>query len=402
MKRSVSIILALALVLVGCTAKTTDKVAVEESIISTEVLTEGQIASDDNSKIVNSFSGLDDEALLRYVEDDIYDKLVNELDSEDYFVENVSAVYLSKEYLEELEYNSQSNIYFGYTVDELDQAFEGKKYVFTLGEDNTTVVKEQQVIDEASYYEMLKNVAVGTGVILICVTVSVATAGSAPAISMIFAASAKNATVFALSGAVFSGVSTSIITGYQTSDFDIAIEAGLMEASENYKWGAITGVLSGGASEAIALKGATLNGLTMNEAAMIQKESGYPLDVIKEFKNMEQYNICKEAGLTPEMVNGKMSLVREIDINYIDELTGKTNLQLMKEGKAPFDPTGERYQLHHIGQKNDSTLAILTKEEHMRGGNNTIWHEIGGKSQIDRPEFDKIRSEYWKYIFTFY
>ena len=57
MKRSVSIILALALVLVGCTAKTTDKVAVEESIISTEVLTEGQIASDDNSKIVNSFSG---------------------------------------------------------------------------------------------------------------------------------------------------------------------------------------------------------------------------------------------------------------------------------------------------------------------------------------------------------
>ena len=230
----------------------------------------------------------------------------------------------------------------------------------------------------------------------------VATAGSAPAISMIFAASAKNATVFALSGAVISGVSTSIITGYQTSDFDIAIEAGLMEASENYKWGAITGVLSGGASEAIALKGATLNGLTMNEAAMIQKESGYPLDVIKEFKNMEQYNICKEAGLTPEMVNGKMSLVREIDINYIDELTGKTNLQLMKEGKAPFDPTGERYQLHHIGQKNDSTLAILTKEEHMRGGNNTIWHEIGGKSQIDRPEFDKIRSEYWKYIFTFY
>ena len=144
MKRSVSIILALALVLVGCTAKTTDKVAVEESIISTEVLTEGQIASDDNSKIVNSFSGLDDEALLRYVEDDIYDKLVNELDSEDYFVENVSAVYLSKEYLEELEYNSQSNIYFGYTVDELDQAFEGKKYVFTLGEDNTTVVRDNK------------------------------------------------------------------------------------------------------------------------------------------------------------------------------------------------------------------------------------------------------------------
>jgi hypothetical protein len=38
----------------------------------------------------------------------------------------------------------------------------------------------------------------------------------------------------------------------------------------------------------------------MDEAAILQRE-GYPLDVIKEFRSMEQYNICKEAGLSQQM-----------------------------------------------------------------------------------------------------
>lgn len=385
----------LLLVLTSCTSKNTEKV-VSEGITTTKVITEEQFRN------IEEFSGLDDQALLRYVEDDIYSRLVDELNSEEYFVENISAVYISKEYLEELEYNSQSNIYFGCTVEELEQAFEGKKYVFTLGEDNTTIVREQEVIDEVSYYEMLKNVAIGTGVILVCVTVSVVTAGSAPAVSMIFAASAKTAAEFAVSGAVISGVSTGIVKGYETKDFEAALNAGLMAGSEGYKWGAISGALVGGATKTIALKGATLNGLSMNQAAIIQKESGYPLDVIKEFKNMEQYNICKKAGLKPKMINGKVSLVRDIDPNYVDELTGKTNLQLMKDGKAPFDKNGNKYELHHIGQKKDSPLAILTQEEHRKNGNNKIWHVTGKASEIDRPEFSKIKGEYWKYFASLY
>ena len=47
------------------------------------------------------FNGLSDPNLLSYLEDDIYSELVKDLNSEDYFVENVSAVYISKEYLEE-------------------------------------------------------------------------------------------------------------------------------------------------------------------------------------------------------------------------------------------------------------------------------------------------------------
>ena len=73
---------------------------------------------------IPDFQGLDDPTLLRYVQDDVYDELVDSLDSDEYFVENVSAVYVSKEYLEELAFNSQSNIFFGYTLEELDEQFQ--------------------------------------------------------------------------------------------------------------------------------------------------------------------------------------------------------------------------------------------------------------------------------------
>lgn len=344
------------------------------------------------------FQGMNDPALLPYIEDTLYSELVGALNSEGYFVENVSAIYISQEYLDELAFNSQANIFFGHTLAELDEQFQGTKYIFTLGENNETVVEPFENYDD-TYDRIIHNVAIGTGVILICVTVSVVTAGAGvPAASMIFAAAAKTGTIAALSGGAFGGISAGIVTGLQSGDMNSALKSAALAGSEAFKWGAIVGAVSGGANEAIALKGATLNGLSMNEAAMIQKESGYPLDVIKNFKSLDQYNLCKEAGLTPHMVNGKMSLVRSIDLNFTDEM-GRTNLQRMQQGLAALDPsTSNAYELHHIGQKMDSTLAILSKAEHMQNGNNLIWHEFGSESVINRAVFEKQRIAYWQSI----
>lgn len=344
---------------------------------------------------IPDFQGLDDPALLRYAEDDIYSQLVGSLDSDEFFVENVSAVYISNEYLEELAFNSQSNIFFGYTLEELDEQFQGTRYVFTLAEDGSTGVEPFEAYDD-TYERVIKNVAVGSGVILLCVTVSFVTAGAAPAVSMIFAASAKTGAAFALSSGGLGGVSAGVVKGIQTGDFDEAIKAGALAGSEGFKWGAISGAVGGGATEAIGLKGATLNGLTMNEAATIQKESQYPLDVIKGFASMDQYQICKDAGLATHMVDGKAALIRNIDLDFTDEL-GRTNLERMQQGMAALDPkTGLSYQLHHIGQRQDSTLAILTEAEHMQGGNNLIWHLWEGESQIDRVAFAAQRQSFWK------
>lgn len=338
-----------------------------------------------------SYQSLNDPELLRYVQDTVYTDLVKDLDSSEYFVENVEAIYISKEYIEELEYNSKENVFFGYTLSELDEQFQGTRYVFTLGEDGTTTVVPFEDYDD-TYDQVLKNVAIGTGVILICVTVSVATGGAAPAVSMIFAASAKTGTAFALSSGVFSGVSSAVVTGIQTKDFDAALKAGAKSGSEAFKWGAISGALAGGAGEAVALHGATLNGLSMNEAAMIQKESGYPLDIIKEFRSMDQYKVCKDAGLKARMVNGKTALVRDIDLNRIDEY-GLSNLQRMKKGYAPLDPEGVSYELHHLGQRQDSTLVILSKAEHRLGDKHKLWHIFEDSKILER---ESTKRAFWK------
>lgn len=341
------------------------------------------------------FIGMGDPALPGYIENTLYQELVADLRGEQYYVENVSALYISQEYLDELAYNSQANIFFGYTLADLDAQFQGEKYVFTLGDNRETVVEPFRDYDD-TYDRIIHNVAVGAGVILVSVTVTaIGAVAGAPAITMIFAVAATTGTKCALAGATIGGISAGIVTGIKTGDMSQALKAAALTASEGFKWGAITGAISGAALETAGLWGATLNGLTMDEAALIQLESGYPLDVIQGFTSMEQYEICKEAGLMPQMVDGRMALIREIDLDFVDEF-GRTNLQRMKDGLAALDPaTGQSYQLHHIGQKMDSTLSILTEAEHMQGGNNLIWHELGGESQIDRAAFASIRQDFW-------
>ena len=437
MKRPISLILICALMLTllsGCGAKPTEEQTVEpaaptaevtaekaEEIIETAALPETPAAqeqesavaqndvdvaelaaeeSTDYKSIMPDFTGLSDPGLLSYLEDDIYSELVTDLNSDEYFVENVSAVYVSKEYLEELAYNSKTNVFFGYSLEELDAQFQGTRYAFTLGPNGDTIVQPFEAYDD-TYDTILRNVAIGSGVILVCVTVSVVTAGAgAPAVSMIFAASAKTGTVMAMSGGAFGGLASGIVKAVETDDWNEILKAAALGGSEGFKWGAISGGIGGGAQEAIALKGATLNGLTMNEAALIQKESGYPLDVIKQFKSMDQYEICKRAGLRSQMIDGHTALVRNIDLDFTDEF-GRTNLDRMKQGLAALDPaTGESYQLHHIGQKADSTLAILSEAEHMQGGNNQIWHELGKATEVHGVgnTWDIQRQAFWKAI----
>lgn len=414
MKRIIALILSCCLLLSGCSTGTEpEPVSENEQLSSVEVVPSSETASsepvesmaaslDDFQTVLPEYNSLSDPDLIRCVEDSVYAELLENLEG-DYFVEDVSAVYVSKEYLEEVSYNSQQNIFFGYTLAELDEQFQGTRYVFTLGDDGTTTVEPFEEYDD-TYERAIKNTLIGSGVIFLCATVSAISGGvGAPAVSMIFAASAKTGSIMALSSGGLGAVASAIITGFQTEDFDQALKAAALNGSEGFKWGAISGAISGGiggAKQVNALNKAnvTANGLTLKEAAKIQKESKYPLDVIKEFKSMEQYNICKDANLSTKMIDGRTALVRDIDLNFTDEL-GRTNLERMQEGLAALDPvTGDSYQLHHIGQRADSTLAILTKEEHVQGGNHTIWHELGKTTEVHGVgnNWDAQRQAFWK------
>lgn len=264
MKRAIALLLAVLMMLTGCTQQTVQNQSPETSTpvetetssapaTETEQLTEQDIpvfAAD----VEPNFATLSDPSLLQYVEDNIYSDLVARFDSEDFIVESVNAVYVSEEYVEEVAYNSRSNVYFGYTLEELDAQFQGTRYIFSLGENGETVVEEFAGYDD-TYDRIIKNVAIGTGVILVCVTVSVVSGGvGAPAaVSMIFASAAKTGTVYALSSGTISAVAAGTITGIQTGDFEEAKKAAALAGSESFKWGAITGVITGGATKAVEL-----------------------------------------------------------------------------------------------------------------------------------------------------
>lgn len=397
MKRLIALFLSLTMILTGC-SKPQAKNPASESTTNTVS------APAEWVEVLPEFDSLSDENLLLEVENLVYRETVEALDSEEYVVENVSAVYLSKEYLEEAAFNSQSNVYFGYTLAELDEIFQGTRYIFTLGDDGTTAVQELQVIDDHTAETMLRNIAIGTGVILVCVTVSVVSAGAgAPAVSVIFAASATTAKTMAVSSAAFGGISAGVVRGIETGDFDEAMEAAALGAAEGFKWGAVSGAVIGGGNEAFLLKSATKSGLTMNEVALIQKESNLPMDVISQFHSMKEYLVYKEAGLKPVIVNGRVVLVQDIDLNYVSELpdgTKVTNLERMQRGLAPIEPaTGEAYELHHIGQKADGTLAVLTRDQHRK--NASILNQPGKASEIDRSGFGNTRKDFWEYAGTY-
>ena len=341
------------------------------------------------------FSGLDDENLQRYIKDTLYTALVEDLDSDQYYVENVDTKYISKEYLKELAANSKENIYFGYTLSALEQQFQGTKYVFTVGDDGHTIVHAFEDYDD-TYDRVVQNVAIGTGVILVCVTVSAVTGGVAPTVSMVFAVSAKTAAGAAVSGGAIGGSMAGISTAISTGDVSKAIDAAALGGSEGFKWGAIVGAVTGGAGEFSALRGATRNGLTINEAATIQKNAKYPLEIIRRFKSMDEYNIYKEAGLEAKLVNGKSALVRPIDPTIRDG-NGLTNIERMKRGLAALDVEGNPYELHHVAQEKDGILAILTKAEHRGEGSFSKLHDLMRGSDVDHgPEWAKEREGFWK------
>ena len=119
-----------------------------------------------------------DPTYLKSLEDSVYAQLNEQLATDNVKVESVEAIYYSKEYLEEMLYNSKSNIYFGYTLEELNQQFKGQRYVFQLSESGETEVVPFEDYDD-SFERIIKNIATGSGVILVCATISIATGGTA-------------------------------------------------------------------------------------------------------------------------------------------------------------------------------------------------------------------------------
>ena len=126
----------------------------------------------------------------------------------------------------------------------------------------------------------------------------------------------------------------------------------------------------------------------------------------------EEAEIYRRAGLKEARIGGRPALIRQ-DIDWsdysirrntwlrnkladYDKWAEYNNADLIGEGFPPRDRNGDPYELHHIGQRQDSPFAELTWVEHMGDGNNTILHQMGKESEINREAFDVEKSAYWQ------
>lgn len=146
-------------------------------------------------------------------------------------------------------------------------------------------------------------------------------------------------------------------------------------------------------------------GLIEEEKAKIKEKNGWSDEIIENIKNMDQYEILKNADLDEVEINDRKCLIKEnIDLDYTDE-DGVSNRDRIARGLAPLDSkTGKPIELHHLGQKADSPLVELTEEEHRTGEyedgkkNQSLWHDNTVETVVhgEGNSWDQERKAHWK------
>jgi len=128
----------------------------------------------------------------------------------------------------------------------------------------------------------------------------------------------------------------------------------------------------------------------------IEEKSDYSKEVNDNIRRPEELEVYQNEGLEETSVNDRIILQdNKIDYDRLDNSEPPmTNLERMKEGLAPLDEKGQPYNLHHIGQNNDSPLAELTNSTH-KGEYSTLHDTSITESRIDRNGFNKERAEHW-------
>lgn len=134
----------------------------------------------------------------------------------------------------------------------------------------------------------------------------------------------------------------------------------------------------------------------INEKNRIGKQSKYNADVNEYISTTKELEVYQNESLEEDDINGRVVLKdNRIDLNFKDA-KGKTNLERMEKGLAPWDEDGRPYNLHHIGQKVDSPLAELKDNIHKQ--NDSILHDKNITTEVHdgNINWDKERANHWK------
>ena|GEM_PF-6109126 len=258
---------------------------------------------------------------------------------------------------------------------------------------------------------LITKFAVGTGVLLTLAVVRLAPL-STP-ISILITSVAKEAGVSAFAGTIFGTISGALLGATNAIDksgnISLLISFGLCIA------GLITSALllpTAGAVSATLIIASTVfsTASTISDVFSYQRSTpnvdlaninwegvGYNAaegaieGAVNGFMFGAIFGAMSGAARVFNRVDGKLVIQDNsaFDPNYVGD-DGRTNVQRMKEGNAPIGHDGEPVNLHHIGQRDDSTILEIQASRHRSEP-----HPYDGPSRIDRPAFDRWRAEYW-------
>jgi hypothetical protein len=75
---------------------------------------------------------------------------------------------------------------------------------------------------------------------------------------------------------------------------------------------------------------------------------------------------------------------------------GKSNLDLMKKGRAPIGPDGKEIELHHLNQMNEGPVVEVTKTFHQQHYDTIHINDNKTPSGISRSDFRAWKVAYWQ------
>ncbi|MGN7276141.1 T7SS effector LXG polymorphic toxin [Bacillus subtilis] len=130
------------------------------------------------------------------------------------------------------------------------------------------------------------------------------------------------------------------------------------------------------------------------------KEINLPWLNKEKYGAFEVKGKVKASGKTKD-VSRRVYTLKDIDINKVDTESGKTNLQLMKKGDAPFANDGTKINLHHLIQEEPGTMVEIPASVHQN--NKKVLHGLkkGGESFRNdkelRNQYKSFQRRYWKW-----
>ncbi|MCY8518635.1 ribonuclease YeeF family protein [Bacillus atrophaeus] len=122
--------------------------------------------------------------------------------------------------------------------------------------------------------------------------------------------------------------------------------------------------------------------------------------------NKEKYDAVEIKGAVKVKgevrdVSRRVYTMKDIDINRVDPDTGKTNLQIMKKGDAPYANDGTKINLHHLIQEESGTMLEIPESWHNKYSK--VLHGLKGNGQSFRndpvleKQYNNFRKRYWKW-----